>query len=528
APRYIECRLTDLARETLFNPELTQFQESYDGRNQEPVVLPAKIPVLLAQGAEGIAVGMATRILPHNLIELLEAEVAYLQDRSFQIVPDFPTGGLADVSEYQDGNGRVLVRARLDTSDAKRIVIREIPFGTTTESLIASIEEAVRKNKVKVSSISDYTAQDVEIELKLPRGVYTEEVVDALYAFTECEVPISVNLVLINADNKPQVLGATQVLQHCVDQLIDVQIAELNVESRHLQDRLHARTLERIFIENRIYKEIEEQTTQKSVVDAVRHGLEPFAGEIQREVTEEDIDGLLKIPIRRISRYDIERMRQEMREMRARLKEIEGHLANIVPYAIGFLQGLIAKYRDRFPRRTQIVSFERTDVREAAQRDLKLRYDRQTGYLGYEVSTGTALFDVSTYDRVLVIRKDASYSVVDAPDKLFVGKGMLHCGMVDREQAFTIVYQDADGHTCLKRCCIDKFILGRDYSLVPENARVLRLTTQAEATVVLDYKPRPRLRVLQEEFAIAQYPIRGLRASGIRLSSKEVQSCRMA
>ena len=210
--------------------------------------------------------------------------------------------------------------------------------------------------------------------------------------------------------------------------------------------------------------------------------------------------------------------------MRTRLGEIEGHLANIIPYAISFLEGLITKYRDRFPRRTEIVSFERTDVREAAQRDLKLHYDRQTGYLGYEVSTGAALFDVSTYDRVLVIRKDASYAVVDAPDKLFVGKGMLHCSMVDREQVFNVVYEDPQNHTYLKRCCIDKFVLGRDYSLIPDNAKVLRLTTDSETTIVLEYKPKPRLRVLEETFQIAQYPVRGLRASGIRLSSKQVQS----
>ena len=527
AARYIECRLTQLARDALFNRELTEFQDSYDGRNKEPMVLPAKIPVLLAQGAEGIAVGMATRILPHNLIELLEAEVAYLQDRSFDILPDFPTGGLVDVSGYEEGNGKVLVRARLDTADPKRIVIREIPFGTTTESLIASIEDAARKHKVKIGAISDYTAGEVEIEIKLPRGVYTEELVDALYAFTDCEMSISANLMLINDESKPQLMTVTQVLQHNVDRLIDILVAELRIETGHLEDRLHAKTLEQIFIENRIYKEIEEQTTQKKVVGAVRDGLAPFAGQIGREVLDDDIDTLLKIPIRRISLYDINRAKQEMREIRARLREIGTHLEDIIPYAVAFLEGIIGKYRNQFPRRTEIVSFEKVDVREAAKRDLKLRYDRSTGYLGYEVATGNVLFDVSQYDRVLMVRKDGTYQVVDVPDRFFVGKGMLHCGFADKEQVFNVVYKDKDGYTYIKRCCVDKFILNRDYSLVPDDGKLMKLTTNSERKVALDYKPRPRLRKLNEEFAISEYPVRGLRASGIRLSTKELQGCKL-
>ena len=527
AARYIECRLTQLARDALFNRELTEFQDSYDGRNKEPMVLPAKIPVLLAQGAEGIAVGMATRILPHNLIELLEAEVAYLQDRSFDILPDFPTGGLVDVSGYEEGNGKVLVRARLDTADPKRIVIREIPFGTTTESLIASIEDAARKHKVKIGAISDYTAGEVEIEIKLPRGVYTEELVDALYAFTDCEMSISPNLMLINDESKPQLMTVTQVLQHNVDRLIDILVAELRIETGHLEDRLHAKTLEQIFIENRIYKEIEEQTTQKKVVGAVRDGLAPFAGQIGREVLDDDIDTLLKIPIRRISLYDINRAKQEMREIRARLREIGTHLEDIIPYAVAFLEGIIGKYRNQFPRRTEIVSFEKVDVREAAKRDLKLRYDRSTGYLGYEVATGNVLFDVSQYDRVLMVRKDGTYQVVDVPDRFFVGKGMLHCGFADKEQVFNVVYKDKDGYTYIKRCCVDKFILNRDYSLVPDDGKLMKLTTNSERKVALDYKPRPRLRKLNEEFAISEYPVRGLRASGIRLSTKELQGCKL-
>ncbi len=525
AGRYIECRLTPLAREVLFNKELTEYIDSYDGRNREPVVFPAKIPVLLAQGAEGIAVGMSTRVLPHNLIELLEAQIKYLNDEPFKIYPDFPTGGLADVSGYENGNGKVLLRARLDTEDPKRIVIREVPFGTTTESLIASIEEAVRKNKVKISSISDYTAEKVEIELKLARGVYTEEVVDALYAFTDCEVSISANLMLIQ-DGHPRVMTTNEVLQHNVDQLVNILTAELHLEQGKLKDRLHAKTLEQIFIENRVYKSIEEQTSASDVQRAVREGLIPFADDIKREVTEDDIETLLKIPIRRISLYDIKRAEKEMREIRARLREIKKHLNAIIPYSVSFIESLIEHYRTQFPRLTQLGSFEKVDIREAAKRDRKLRYDAKSGYLGYDVN-GNVLFDVSQYDRVLVIKKDGTYCVMDVPEKTFVEKGLLHCGFIEKDLVFNVVYRDKKKFAYIKRCIIEKFILGKVYELIPKECKLLKLTTDSEKTVALDYKPRPRLRKLNEEFSIAEYPVRGLRAGGIRLAAKELQTCKI-
>lgn len=526
AARYIECRLTPLAREVLYNPELTQYLDSYDGRNEEPLVFPAKIPVLLAQGAEGIAVGMATRILPHNLVELLQAQVAYLEDKAFQLYPDFPTGGQVDVSEYDDGNGKVRVRARLDSRESKRIVIREIPYGTTTESLIASIEEAARKNKVKVSSIYDYTAEEVEIELKLARGVYAGEVIDALYAFTDCEVSISTSMMLIDAD-KPDIRSVTSVLQHNVDRLVDILKVELQNEARRLQDRLHAKTLEQIFIANRIYKAIEEVSDAPGIPVVVLEGLEPFAAEIGREVTREDVDALLTIPIRRISLYDLGKAEKEMQEIRKRLREIEATLAEIIPYTIAFLERLVEKYGSEFPRKTEVVSFAKVDVREAANRELELRYDRKTGYLGCEVE-GRVLFEVSQYDRVLVIRKDGTYSVTDAPGRLFVGKELLHCGFVDKDLVFTVLFKERSGYTFIKRCRIDKFILNRTYGLVPEGCKVLKLTTRLDRKVVLDYKPKPRLRVLRQEFSIADYPVRGLRAGGIRISTRELKGCRFA
>jgi topoisomerase-4 subunit A len=526
AVRYIECRLTPLAKETLFNPELTEYIDSYDGRNREPIVLAAKLPVLLALGTEGIAVGMSTRILPHNLIELLEAEIAVLQGEQLLLFPDFITGGYADVSEYNDGNGKILVRAKLDTSDEKRILIRELPFGTTTESIISSIEAATKKGKLKIAGISDFTAENVEIEVRLARGVHTNETVDALYAFTDCESSISVNLMVIK-DDRPAQMTVSQVIEENARGLVEILRAELKLEERKLRDKLHAKTLEQIFIENRIYKRIEAMKTAATVVQAVLDGLEPFAPQIKREVTEDDVETLLKIPIRRISAYDINRARKDMQEINNRLKEIRESLAAIVDYAIGFLRNLIDKYGERHKRKTELVSLKKVDVREAAQRNLKMRYDRDTGYLGHEVN-GNVLFDVSPYDRILVIRKSGTYSVIDAPDKLFVDKGMLYCGYIDKEIVFSVVYRDdATRYPYLKRCRIEQFILNKGYSIVPEKCTVLKLTTEEGLFVQCEYKPKPRLKVLEETFAISDFLIKGVKAGGVRLANKEVKSVKL-
>ncbi len=527
AARYIECRLTPLAKEVLYNPEITEYEDSYDGRAKEPVAFPAKIPVLLALGTEGIAVGMSTRILPHNLIELLKAQVACLRRRKFQVFPDFPTGGQVDVAEYNDGNGRVLVRAKLDTKDPKRILIRELPYGLTTESLIASIEDAAKKNKLKIAGISDYTAENVEIEVRLARGIKSKDTVDALYAFTDCESSISTSLVVIK-DNRPHIMSVTDVVKYNTNRLLDILKAELKIEEGQLRAKLHAKTLEQIFIENRIYKQIETVSSPEKVSKVVLDGLKPFKTRIKKQITPENIDTLLKIPIRRISLYDINRGKKEVQEICKRLREIKANLSNLKAYAVTFLQNLIKKYQKDYPRKTELVSIEQVDARDAAQRNLKLCYDKRTGYLGHQVN-GVALFDVSPYDRVLAIRKTGAYSVHDAPEKLFVDRGMLFCGFVDEERVYTIVYREnKTGHPYIKRCCIDKFILNRGYNLVPDGCRALKLTINSARKIALDYKPKPRLRVLQEAFSIKDYPIRGNKAKGIRLSTREVKSARFA
>ena len=528
AARYIECRLLPLAKEVLYNPELTEFEPSYDGRNKEPVVFPAKIPVVLIMGAEGIAVGMSTKIMPHNFCEVMDAMVRCLKGETPVLYPDFPTGGLLDISGYADGNGKVLCRAKLDLSDPKKIVIRELPFGQTTETLIDSIEAAVKKGKFKVASISDFTTDKVEIEIKLPRGVQADEVVDSLYAFTECESSISVNLLVIR-DKKPVQMTVTEVLYYQKEQLLDILKRELLLEDAKLREKLHLRTLERIFIEERIYKAIETMKTKETVNRAVMKGFDPFKDELRRPVTPENVEMLLKIPIRRISLYDINKAKKEMEEIEAALAVVQKHLADLTGYAIGFVEGLKEKYGQLYPRKTKITSFSRVDVREVAQRDLKLRYDADTGYLGYGVTNGDQLMDVSGYDRLLVIRSNGTFSVISPPEKMFVDKGMLYCDIVEKESManiiFTAVYQTPDKkNVYLKRFVVEKFILDKSYSFLPEGCKLLFFTHKDAGTVTLGYKPLPRMRVLEESFEIGQYLVKGFKAAGVRISNKPLKN----
>ncbi len=531
AARYIECRILPLAKRVLYRPEITEYVDSYDGRNKEPVSFPAKIPVILIQGAEGIAVGMSTKILPHNFVEVIEAVQHALRGEPFELYPDFQTGGLVDVSDYQDGLGKVLVRARVDASDPKRIVIRELPYGTTTESLIASIENAARKNKIRIAGIQDYTTDKVEIEIRLARNVHSEETLDALYAFTDCEVSISVHLLVIR-NNKPVTMTVTEVIEYHAEKLVAILRAELKVDRKQLEDRLHARTLERIFVEERIYKKIESMKTQKGVLDAVKKGFEPFHEEIKREVTDDDVERLLKIPIRRISLYDIQKNRQEIEEIKGRLDEIKRHLGKIKDYAVSFLEGVLEGYGSLYPRRSKIGSFEKIDVKDVVQRDIPLMHDNTNGYLGTELKSGKKLFDVSPYDRVLVIRKSGVYSVIDVPEKLFVDKGMLYCCPADKEElqdtVFSILYKDKKtDHIYLKRCRIEKYIIGKSYTIVPENTSVLALTTRDDVVFELKYKPKPRLKILEESFEVSDYPVKGIKAQGVRLTTKNLSSAKL-
>jgi len=531
APRYIECKSSPLAKDVFYNPKLTEWADSYDGRNREPVLFPAKIPAVLVMGAEGIAVGMSTRILPHNAVEVLKAEIACLSSKKFELFPDFPTGGLVDVSDYRDGVGKVLVRAKLDTSDPKRILITELPFGATTESLIGSVEGAAKAGRLKIQGISDFTTDKVEIEIKLARGVYAEETIDALFAFTECEQSISVNLLVIR-DGLPAVMTVTEVIRHHAKQLVKILTRELELEKKELLNKLHLRTLERIFIEERIYKAIEKMKTAKGVHEAVVRGFEPFAKEVgPRGVSADDVEHLLRIPIRRISLYDINKARDEMDQIKARVKEINAHLKSIVAYSIGYLQGIIAKIEaneeiGRGARRTKVGAFDKVDVKEVVKRDVELKYDKKTGYLGTNVA-GEKIAEVSPFDRVLALRNNGMYSVTDLPDKLFIGANAWWIGVADKEllakTVFTIIYKEAEtGFACIKRCVIEGWIMNKDYFLVPDGAKVLHIDTRTRFTFTLRYVPKPRLKKLTEDFKSQKFGVRGLKAGGIRLAVKEV------
>lgn len=530
APRYIECRLRSLTKDILYNPDITRYVPSYDGRGEEPVVFRAKLPLALIMGAEGIAVGMSTKILPHNIIEVIEAEKAYLSGKDFKIYPDFATGGIIDVSNYNDGNGKIIGRAKLDTSDPKRIVITELPPGTNTESLTQSIEQATKSGKLKISSINDYTTNKVEIEIKLQRGVYAQDVIDALYAYTDCEMAISCNLLVIK-DNMPVVMTATDVIKHSANQLVNILKDELEFEKKALKEKLHKRTLERIFIEERIYKSIEEMKTQEAVHKAVIKGFEPFAAELLREISDDDVEHLLKIPIRRISLYDINKNRQEVKEINDRLKEIAKLLKNLVGYAISWLDGISGKVAEvlgdeYLKRKTTIKSFETVDVKEVVKRDISLRYDGKTGYLGTNVNTGTEVCKVTPYDRVLIMRKSGIYNVCDVPEKLFVDKGMWYCGLSDKDELskvlFTVIFRDKETHYMyVKRCRITQFILNRDYSIIPENCEVCHIDTRDAFKFYVKYTPKPRLKQKSQEFHAGDYEEKGVKTQGVRLASKE-------
>jgi topoisomerase-4 subunit A len=531
APRYIECKAASLSKDIFYNPKLTEWTDSYDGRNREPVLFPAKIPVVLIIGAEGIAVGMSTKILPHNAVEVLEAEIACLSGKKFELYPDFPTGGLMDVSEYRDGNGKVLVRAKLDTSDPKRILITELPFGSNTESLINSVEAAAKAGRLKIQGISDFTTDKVEIEVKLARGVYAQETIDALFAFTECQQSISVNLLVIR-NGLPAVMTVTEVINHHAKQLVKILTKELELEKKELTDKLHLRTLERIFIEERIYKGIEKMKTAKGVQEAVVSGFKPFMKEIgARGVSEDDVEHLLRIPIRRISLYDINKARDEMLQIQARIKEINGHLKNITAYSVDFLKGIIARIQaneelGKGARKTKVGAFDKIDIKEAARKDIELKYDKKTGYMGTNVA-GAKIAEVSPFDRILAIRKNGMYTVTDLPEKLFIGEDAWWIGAADKEELsktiFTIIYTEKEtGFACIKRCVIEGWIMNKDYFLVPDGANVLHIDTRAKFTFTLKYLPKPRLKVLSESFKAHDYPVRGLKASGLRLSNKQV------
>ncbi|MBR0546232.1 MAG: DNA topoisomerase IV subunit A [Treponema sp.] len=530
AGRYIECRLRSITKEILnINPAITEYVDTYDAREKEPVAFKAKLPLVLIMGAEGIAVGMSTQIMSHNIHEVIEAEKACLRGEKFQLFPDFATGGLIDCSEYKDGLGKIIARAKLDTSDEKKIIITELPYGSTSESLKESIEKAARNGKVKISSINDYTADKVNIEIKLPRGVYVKDVVDSLYAFTDCEKTVYCNLLVIK-DNMPVQMTCTEVIQYHAKQLTQILHDELELEKAELFEKMHLRTLERIFIEERIYKAIEEMKTEAAVNKAVKDGFVPFAAELIRPVNDRDIEHLLKIPIRRISLYDINKNRKEVQAINARIKEINKLLKHIVEYAISYLDGIEAKLDPAmFKRMSTLTNIKTVDVKTVVKRDTPLKYNEKDGYLGTQVSGGVELMRITPFDRILYVRKSGIYSVTEAPDKVFVGPELRYCGFADKDSLskilFTIIYRDPETqYAYVKRCKIAAYIMNRDYFFAPDGMEVLHVDTRKNFTFELNYVKKPKMKVFTEKFKAQDYLEKGLKALGVRVTAKEVES----
>ena len=527
AARYIECRLTPLARETLFNKKLTEWQPSYDGRKQEPNFLPVKLPVILMLGTEGIAVGMATRILPHNFGELLRAQISLLQGEEIFLLPDFPQGGRMDAAEYEDGDGKVRVRASLDVAkDQKTITIREIPYSTTTESLIASIETAAQKGKLKVSSIEDRTAEHVEIVLSLPRGIYADEVVPQLWAYTQCEQSISSNIVVIR-DDRPAELTVTEVLTDLTKRLKAQIKAELELELSELEDRQHYLTLEQIFIENRVYKRIETAKTSEEVRSEVYEGMEPYSEFFIREMNDDDVERLLKIPIRRISLYDIEKSRKEIDDIVRAIKDVKKKLRNLTQTTIAYLDGLLEKYGDEWPRRTVIESFDVVTKADVARSNIKLSYDPESGFFGSEVKGSDYELTVSEYDKILIVTADGVYRIIAPPDKFLITEKVLEIMVFDQDEGQILSYTYLDPDRCLwgKQIHITGFIHDKEYDLIKNREGKLKRLWVGEAPydVEIKFVPKKRQRKTEDTGTLTDLEPCGIAARGKRLSSKPVQ-----
>jgi topoisomerase-4 subunit A len=530
AARYIECRLTPLALETLFNEALTEFVPSYDGRSREPVFLPAKLPVVLLLGADGIAVGMATKILPHNLVELWEAQIAHLSGKPFTLYPDFPQGGKADVSEYDDGRGKVSVRAVLDAPDPKRIVIREIPYGTTTESVVASVEAAIQRGRVQVAAIHDYTTDKVEIELELSRGVRAEEVVPQLYAYTDCAVQVSSNFVVVK-DRKPIEMTVGEVLRELTEQLRARLKAELEWERDELTERKHWLTLERIFVEHKVYRGLEEAETEEAVRDQVWKGMKKHQRLFVRAMTDDDVKRLLDLRIRRISAFDLEQSKADEAEIDQKLAGVVKKLGNMKQTAIAYVKDLIARYGKQYPRRTKLGAFQEIDKKAVARANVKLAYDREKGYFGASVRGDEFQLSVSEYDLVLTVSDDGSYRIVPAPEKLLIPGKLLWCSVFDPEQgaAFTVVYRDKQRFAFGKRIAIQSFIRGKEYLLIKDKAGKVDLLLPGDAQGVLQlrFAAMKRQRIHEATFDLAELESTGVAARGTRLAPKPVAQLRL-
>lgn len=493
ASRYIEARLSKFALDVVFSPKITEWQQSYDGRKKEPVNLPVKFPLLLAQGAEGIAVGLSTKILPHNFIELIDASIKHLKGQKFKLFPDFPTSGIIDVSNYNDGlrGGKIRVRAKIAQLDRNTLVISEIPYATNTSSLIDSILKANEKGKIKVKKIEDNTAADVEILVHLPSGISPDRTIDALYAFTACESSIS-PLGCIIEDNKPLFIGVTEMLQRSTDYTVELLKAELEIQLGELEEQWHFSSLERIFIENRIYRDIEEEETWEGVISAIDKGLKPHTKHLKRAVTEEDITRLTEIRIKRISKFDLDKAQQLLDSLEDRIAEVKHHLEHLIEFAIDYFKNLKDKYGKDRERKSEIRIFDDIEATKVAIRNTKLYVNREEGFVGTSLKKDEYVTDCSDIDDIIVFTKDGHMMVSKVDSKTFVGKNIIHVAVFkkkDKRTIYNLIYKDGKGGpSYIKRFNVTSVTRDRLYPLTTgkPNSEVLYFSANpnGEAEVV--------------------------------------------
>ena len=532
AARYIEARLSKFALDVVFNPKTTEWKLSYDGRNKEPVTLPVKFPLLLAMGGEGIAVGLASKILPHNFIEIIDAAIDYLMGKEFVLYPDFPTGGFIDVSRYNDGQrgGAVKVRAKIEKLEKKALVITEIPFGKTTSTLIESILKANEKGKIKIRKIDDNTSADVEIIIYLMPGVSPDKTIDALYAFTDCEYSISPNTCIIDG-SKPSFMGVSQILRHSTDNTVRLLKKELEIRLRELLDDWHLSSLEKIFIEEKIYRDIEECETWEAVIKAIDNGLKPFKNKLLREVTRDDIIRLTEIKIKRISRYDSKKADEYIKSIENERDEVKNHLKNLIPFAINYFKQIRKKYGKGHERKTEIRNFDTIEATKVVANNARLYINYKEGFLGTGLKKDEFVGECSDIDDIIVFRKDGGYLITKVAEKVFVGSDILYAHVFlknDERTIYNIVYQDGkDGPLLVKRCAVTGLRRDKEYNLTQgkKGSKVVYFSANpnGEAEVIKVYhKPKERLKKLVFEFDFGQLAIKGKSSMGNILTKNPV------
>lgn len=534
AGRYIEARLSPFALETLFNPKITEWTLSYDGRKKEPVVLPSKFPLLLFQGVEGIAVGLSSKILPHNFNEIIDAAIAHLKGEEFTLYPDFVTGGFIDVSRYNDGErgGVVKVRAKIEKIDNKTLAITEIPYGKTTGALIDSILKAFEKGKIKIRKVDDNTAENALILVHLLPGTSSDRTIDALYAFTDCELSISPNCCVI-ADRKPHFLGVSDVLRHNVDTARELLRKELEISLSEVKELLHFASLERIFIEQRIYKDsrFEEGETIEEVIAHVHSRLLPFVKDLVRDITDDDILRLLEIKMKRITKFDSHKADELIASYLDRIAEIEGNLSRLTEYAIAWFESLKAKYGDTFPRRTVIRGFDNIEATQVAEANEKLYINREEGFIGTSLKKDEFVCNCSSIDDIIIFYRDGRYKVVKVAEKLFVDKNVLYINVFKRGDERTIynaIYQDGKGGTFyMKRFSVTGVTRDKEYNLTmgTPGSRVswFSANPNGEAEIVkVTLKPKARLKTLQFDVDFSELAIKGKQSRGNIVTRNEV------